>query len=160
MLFSFIEYNSIICRLLPPANEVYEGCVFTRVCHSVHRGGVSRPISRGEVLGSGLGGVVQAHTRGGDSGQHPGRRVSRPRPGGVSQHALRQTPPPSRWLLLRAVCTLLECILVKDILILLGCPNCEFFGVKVCSHVPSRHHFLNVTFNFFKRYMTLDATFF
>ena len=25
--------------LLPPANEVCEGYVFTRVCHSVHRGG-------------------------------------------------------------------------------------------------------------------------
>ena len=25
-------------ELLPPANEVYEGYVFTRVCHSVHGG--------------------------------------------------------------------------------------------------------------------------
>ena len=25
--------------LLPPANEVCAGYVFTRVCHSVHRGG-------------------------------------------------------------------------------------------------------------------------
>ena len=32
--------------------------------------------------------------------------------GGVSQHALRQTPPPSRRLLLQAVRILLECILV------------------------------------------------
>ena len=45
-------------------------------------GGVSRPRPRGEVEGSGQGGV-QAHTWG-----CPG-----PGQGGVSQHALRQTPP-------------------------------------------------------------------
>ena len=83
--------------LLPPANEVCEGYVFTRVCHSVHTG-VSRPRPRVEVGGSGWGGV-QAHTRGVRGG------------GGVSQHALRQTPP-SRRLLLRAVRILLECILI------------------------------------------------
>ena len=63
--------------------------------------GVSRPIPRGEVEGSGLGGL-QAHT--------PGVGVSRPTPGGVSQHALRQTP--HRRLLPHAVRILLECILV------------------------------------------------
>ena len=70
------------------------------VSHSVH-GGVSRPTPRGGVEGSGQGvsrctpgGCLQAHT------------------GGVSQHALRQTPPGSRQLLLRAVRILLECILV------------------------------------------------
>ena len=85
--------------LLPPANEVCEGYVFTRVCHSVHRG-VSRPRPRVEVGGgSGWGEGVQAHTRGVQEG------------GGVSQHALRQTPP-SRRLLLRGVCILLQCILV------------------------------------------------
>ena len=37
-----------------------------------------------------------------------------PGPGGlVSQHALRHTPPQERQLLLRMVCILLECILVK-----------------------------------------------
>ena len=78
---------------LPPANEVCEGYVFTRVCHSVHGGRgvlshhalqvvsqhalqqvwgvvsqhalqVSRPTPRGELRGSGLGGL-QAHTWGG-----------------------------------------------------------------------------------------------
>ena len=59
-------------------------------------GGVSRPTPRGEVEGSGRGGL-QAHTW-----------------GDVSQHALRQTP--STWqLLLRAVRILLECILVPKI---------------------------------------------
>ena len=72
-------------------------------------GGISRPTSRGEVEGSGLGGSpgphlggLQAHTWG----------VSRPTPGGVSQHALRQIPPLQQMLLLRAVHILLECILV------------------------------------------------
>ena len=73
-------------------------------------GGVSRPIPRGEVEGSGWGGR--------SPGPHPwqklrglAREVSRttPRGGGcVSQHALRQTPP-SRQLLL--------CILVIFIVI-------------------------------------------
>ena len=124
-------------------------------------GGVSRPISRGG-WGSGLGGGVlsrptpregiQANTRGGGC-RGPGQGVY------PSMHWGRHLPS-SRRLLLRAARILLECILVKDILILLGCPNCEFFGAKAYSQAPSRHHFLNVTFNLFKRYMTLDATFF
>ena len=90
----------------------------------------------GEVEESGLGGDLQAHTQGevegsglgGSPGPHPGGRGLQahtqgvfpgPQPGGlqthtqgVSQHTLRQTPPQSRQLLLRAVCILLECILV------------------------------------------------
>ena len=31
--------GSSMSSFLPPANEVCEGYVFTRVCHSVHRGG-------------------------------------------------------------------------------------------------------------------------
>ena len=98
--------------------------------------GVSRPTPRGEVRPT-PGGHLQAHTRGGGKlrglalgglqahthrgspGPHPGGSpgphlggVSRLTPGGASQHALRQTPPP-RWLLLRAVCILLECIFVQ-----------------------------------------------
>ena len=34
---------------LPPANEVYEGYVFTRVCHSVHGGGGVRGCSGGHT---------------------------------------------------------------------------------------------------------------
>ena len=68
---------------LPPANKVCEGYVFARVCHSVRGGGVvsqhalqvSRPTPRGKLRGLVGGGV------------------SRPTLGGVSQHALRQTPP-------------------------------------------------------------------
>ena len=59
--------------LLPPANEVCEGCFYT--CLSFcSRGGGCRP--RLEVKGSGRGGV----------GPHPGGW------GGVSQHVPRQTP--------------------------------------------------------------------
>ena len=93
---------------------------------------MSRPRPRGEVVGSGWGGClgpdpggrlgglggVQAHNRGGGvqayiqgGGCRPTPGVSRPRPRGVSQHALGQTPS-SRRLLLRAVRILLECILV------------------------------------------------
>ena len=97
------------------------------VGHSVHKG-VSRPRPGGEVGGSAWG-VSRPRPRGevGESAwgcPGPGWGVSRPRLGGpdpdpgcpglgrcVSQHGLRQTPP-SRWLLLRTVCILLECILV------------------------------------------------
>ena len=88
------------------------------------RGQVSRPRPRGgEVGGSGRGGVSRPRPRGrlgGLAGECPGPhrgRGSRPRggcpgPGGVSQQALRQTPPPPGKRLLRVVRILLECILV------------------------------------------------
>ena len=100
---------------LLPANEVAGRLCFYRCLWFCSRGGlvsqhalqvprgwvsqhalqVSRPTPKGELEGSGGG-------------------VSRPTPGGgVSQHALRQTPPGWR-LLLRAVRILLECILVQD----------------------------------------------
>ena len=47
--------------LLPPANEVCEGYVFTGVCHSVHRGGV-----RG--CSGGVGGGVRGCSWGGMGG--------------------------------------------------------------------------------------------
>ena len=53
-------------------------------CVSQHTLQVSRPTPRGELEGLGGGGVPGPHLRG-----YPG-----PHPGGVSQHALRQTPPP------------------------------------------------------------------
>ena len=109
--------------LLPPANEVCEGYDFTPVCHSVHRGCLG-PGPGGRLVGP-VGGVY-TQTRGGGWGSGGG--MSRHAPwwgdvqaqaqgvqaqpwGGVSQHALRQTPP-SRQLLLRAVRILLECIVV------------------------------------------------
>ena len=84
---------------LPPANEVCEGYVFTPVCHSVHRagcqglgggwgvslwGGVSRPRPKGRLGDLAGGGVVSRPRPGGSPGT-----------GGVSQHALRQKPPPA-----------------------------------------------------------------
>ena len=112
--------------LLPPANEVYEGYVFTPVRQSF----CSQGMSPGSHPGGGWG-----VWPGGSPGQHPGGGwgvsrptpwgVPRPTPGGwvfqvqawgecVSQHALRHSPPHthSRQLLLRAVPILLECILV------------------------------------------------
>ena len=51
--------------LLPPANEVCKGYVFTHVCHSVHIGGGGIPacIAGGipACLAAGLGGVVSQH---------------------------------------------------------------------------------------------------
>ena len=90
--------------------------------------GVSRPTPSGRLRGL-AGRCLQAHTHGGglgvwqglgSPGPHPGGRVwgvwlegvSRPTPGGggVSQHALRQTPPADSRPLLEAVRILLECI--------------------------------------------------
>ena len=111
---------------------------------SQHALQVSR-LTPGGVEESGQGGL-QAHIQGGvwlvggvcsptPGGVSPGSNlgVSRPKPGGlqahtgvgvgcVSQHALRQTPT-SRWLLLWAVCILLECILVCVMRSLLICGN-------------------------------------
>ena len=91
----WIRYTTEItyCPLLPSANEVCEGYVFIRVCHSVRGGGSPDPYPGGG-WGSGRGGL-QAQV------------------GGVSQHALKQTPP-SRRLLLQTVHILLECILVSE----------------------------------------------
>ena len=104
--------------LLPPANEVYEGNVFHR-CLSVHgrrgvcvqRGSLSRRVSaqgeRGLFQGErGLfqwGGVVSVHGEGGSLSRGRGS-LSRGRR--VSQA---ETPP---YVNVRAVCILLECILV------------------------------------------------
>ena len=79
----------------------------------VHTWGVSRGVSRSTPGGSPGpqpgGGSPGPHPGGGSAGTHLGE--------GVSQHALRQTPPCGR-LLPRAVCILLECILFfKDSLL-------------------------------------------
>ena len=77
--------------------------------------GVSRPTPGGSR--STPKGGLQAHTQGVSPGPHLG---------GVSQHALRQTPPPSRRLLLRAVRILLECILVSIFLF-----SCDYIVIPV-----------------------------
>ena len=105
---------------LPPATKLGQGYVFTRVCDSVGGGWYpsmhcrwypSMPCSRsrGDGILACLAGF-QAHSQGGSWGVWPGRGLQT-HTGGVSQHALRQTPPPW-WPLLQAVHILLECILV------------------------------------------------
>ena len=91
--------------------QICEGCVFTRVCHSVHRGGVPQ----GPYPGGGGWGVWPG---GGSSGPGPGGG-SRLRQGvGGGGHWGR---PPSRRLLLRTVRILLECILVAPYVYNLSC---------------------------------------
>ena len=110
---------------LPPATKLGQGYVFTRVCDSVHRrrGGYSSmhckwypsmpcPHPGGKLRGLAWGGL-QVHTQGGLQA-HTRWGVSR------------QTP---QRLLLRAVCILLECILV---LILFA---------KVCAMIEKFHCF-------------------
>ena len=87
-LSQFTENTRI--TFLPSANEVCEGYLFTRVCHSVHggvsrpypggrlrglAGGVSRPIPREEVGGSGQGG-----SPGPGPGVYPSMHRGRPQP--------------------------------------------------------------------------------
>ena len=102
----FNPRHSFVCtiddHLLPPATKLGQGNIFRSVCQEFcsqggwypsiqcrspgsHPEGKLRGLAWGEVEGSGLGGLqahtqegLQAHTRWG---------------GGVSQHALRQTPP-------------------------------------------------------------------
>ena len=135
---SFYVVNCWVSLLLPPANVVCEGYVFTGVClstggsASVHAGRPplpgrppfqgdppSRPTSRGKIEGD----QIQAHTQGrnwggSDPGPHPRGKLRgirfRPIPKGEIQGDQDQTPPPEQ-LLLPAVCILLECILVSII---------------------------------------------
>ena len=91
---------------LPPANKVCEGYVFTCVRLSTGGGGAAwypsmpcrwYPSMPCRSLGGGIPACLagfQAHTQGELEGSGQGR-VSRPTPGGVSKHALRQTPPPA-----------------------------------------------------------------
>ena len=117
-------------------NEVCEGYVFTRVCHSVHRGWYpSMPCSGGWLSQHALQvvsqhplqqGGLQAHTHGGSPGMDPG-----PHPGGapgphpgkgspgphlgegcIPACTEADLPPPHGRLLPRVVRILLECILV------------------------------------------------
>ena len=163
---AFVRFHLVMRKLpifhslLPPANVVCEGYVFTGVCLSTGRGGAAsvyagiyppprRPPTRetplprrpplprrhplhtqGEIEGH----QVQAHSQGGnwggsDPGLHPRGKLrgirSRPTPKGEIQGDQIQAhtqggnsggsgpDPPQRWLLLRAVRILLECILVS-----------------------------------------------
>ena len=113
---------------LPPATKLGQGNIFRRVCKEFCSWGVvsqqalqvSRPKPRGGVEGSGLGGVSRPTPRGEveESGLR-GLQVytqggSQAHTHGVSQHALKQTPP-RRQLLLQAVRILLKCILVPGL---------------------------------------------
>ena len=114
----------LLINLLPSANEVCEGYVFTGVCLST--GGCPGPgpggCLPGVCPGPGQGGLPRGMSRprpgwvcpGGCPGPGPWG-VSRPRPGGCSPactEADTPLPPPSRTLLLQTVRIPLECILV------------------------------------------------
>ena len=104
-LYLRLLHHFVQLIFLPSANEVCEGYVFTRVCHSVQLGGGGGALGPdpGGRLGGLAGGVSRPIPRGVVGG--PGRKGGLgPGPGGcpgpglgvvcVSQHALRQTSPP------------------------------------------------------------------
>ena len=104
VIFSEACVKNSVHRGRPQAHTHGGGCV-------VWVGGSKGPHPGGR-LGGLAGGRLQAHTQGVSrstrgGGGSPGPGLG----GGVSQHALRQTPP-SRWLLLREVNILLEWIRV------------------------------------------------
>ena len=131
-----------ICQLLPPANEVCEGYVFTPACQSFcSRGGVSRPTHRERLRGLARGVSKPTPTprgrlgglAGGSSGPHPAG--SRPTPGGCpgqgtlaqvqgggSQHALRQTTPPADGYCCGQYASYWNAFLLSDLF-------CLFFGL-------------------------------
>ena len=80
-----------MCHLLPPANEVCKGYVFTRICHSVHRGGLPQCMLEYTPLADN------------PRANNP-PWADTPRPD--------TSPSPFRQLLLRTIRILLECILV------------------------------------------------
>ena len=97
--------------LLPPANEVCKGYVFTMVCQSF--------CSQVGPPGPQPGGDVEGSDRGGSPGPHLGGLQAHTQ-GGLQAHTWGCIPacteaatPPNRRVLLRAVRILLECILVS-----------------------------------------------
>ena len=88
-------------------------------------GGCLGPHPRGRLGGLAGGRGLGPHPGGGGWGSGWGGKCPGPHPGGtqahggVSQHALRQTPTPSIRLLLRAVRILLECLLVFKMFVFL-----------------------------------------
>ena len=96
--------------------------IFRSVCQEFcsRGGGVLQAHTQGGNWGSGQGGL-QAHTQGGSLGEGlqahtqggPGPGGSRSRPGGCIPASTEADTPPSRRLLLWAVRILLECILVN-----------------------------------------------
>ena len=112
---------------LPPATKLGQGNIFRRVCKEFCSGGrrvasqhalqVSRPTPRGGSWVVWPGGSPDPHPGGklrslAGGGLHPGGSQAHTQ--GVSQHALKQTPP-RRQLLLQAVRILLKCILVPGL---------------------------------------------
>ena len=92
-------------------NEVTK-VMFSQACVCPRGGGVHGP---GEYMVQGVHGPGGYMVPGGcmvSGGCMVKRRVHGL--GGISQHALRQTPSPERWPLLRTVRILLECILVQN----------------------------------------------
>ena len=94
-------------------------------------GGVSRPTPRGEVEGSGWGGSPGPHL-GGSPGPHLGGSSPGLHLGGIPECT--EAPSPRRWLLLRAVCILLECILVSLNELIIICENGSNFQLKKTKH--------------------------
>ena len=138
---------------LPPATKLRQGYVFTRVCDSVHRGGgipacLVAGLGGGDGIPACLAGL-QAHTQGGSwgvclggsPGPHPGGKfrglawgeggLQAHTQGGIPACTEAETP---KWLLLWALCILLECILVTACKRSLGQGNI-FIGVcqEFCS---------------------------
>ena len=106
------ETNVCISILLPPANEVFEDYVFTRVCHSVHGGGstwAGTPQDQVHCLGPGTPpppgpGTPLSQTRYTPWDQvHPQTRYT--------PHGTRYTP----WDQVHPLVHLLECILVQKL---------------------------------------------
>ena len=117
---------TVFVSLLPPANEVCEGYVFTPVCLSTGVGDCLGPDPGGM---SGGGGVLAGMS----PGPHLAVGVSRPR--GCIPACTEADPPLSRGLLLRAVRIILECILVwgKKMHMWLRCNTMFVVFRTVCS---------------------------
>ena len=109
--------------LLPPSNEVCEGYVFTRICHSVHGGGGGYPSMPCKVVSQHalqVSGGVSRPTPGGEGSPGPHRA------GCIT--ACTEADPPRGRLLPRAVRILLESILV---FILFFHTDCSSYGTNV-----------------------------
>ena len=171
ILFSFIKKkNLFLCQYLPPATKLGQGNVFTSVCDSVHRGWCAW---RGVCVAVGVGGHVWlgGHAWPGGMcgwGGHawPGGRVWL---GGVvhggghawlgGMHGQGVCAPPPLYEIwpvnVRAICILLEYILVKKMLLHLQDNRCS---VKILGHFL-KLHFLIIPVNMNELIRPTETTF-
>ena len=122
-LYWQLRRHTTLPILLPPANEVCEGYVFTPVCQSFcsQREGVSAPIHAGIQTPP----PDQRQTHPGTRGRHPSQTRGRPNPRDQRQAPITPTPPPDQRQTPPEQCMLGDTGNKREVRILLECIRVE-----------------------------------